>query len=345
MSLHENSSIARSRTSVNNDNAGDTEYELRTSTDPFFSRDGTVLHVNPVVILRNTTSARSNFISPETLKAGIESWLSSPDSTSPDARQRRESVRGAIDDVVHKQGPEQSSGGLIDPLNDFVKRNVIVPLSDISDASQEGVPSTMVLRGYAQSGLADLAWTFGGSEDPNVSQSIIRSCPSLKFAPIFPDVDGNEIHVESRLTAEGYYLRPATILGHFSMTGNSIQPRHRTHRDTPEYQSAFVKRFTDKVNQTIAESFIKDGQQMCDNDVYRHYDGTIYDSVGVNLQSEVADVEGIPNRLTFANYPSQWTGNLAGRAHRQLSAESVVPNDRPVGRLGLPEELSDNWWA
>ncbi|ODN75837.1 hypothetical protein L202_05833 [Cryptococcus amylolentus CBS 6039] len=203
----------------------------------------------------------------------------------------------------------------------------------------------MVLRGYAQSGLADLAWTFGGSEDPNVSHSIIRTCPSLKFAPVFPNIDGNEIHVESQLTAQGYYLRPASLLAHFVMTGNSIQPRHRVHRNTPEYHSAFVKRFTDKVNQTIAESFIYDGQQTCDNFAYGHYDGTIHDSVGVNLQSQVADAKGIPNRLTFANYPSQWTGSLAREARRQLSSESVVPNDRPVGRLALPEELSDNWWA
>ncbi|TYJ52323.1 hypothetical protein B9479_007081 [Cryptococcus floricola] len=331
MSLHEDSSIARSRTSVNDDNVGDTEYQVRTSTDPFFSRDGTILHVDPVVILRNTTSARSNFIYAETLKAGIEGWMSSPDSTTRDGKERRESVRGAIDKVVHEQGPEQSSGALIDPLNNFVKRNVIVPLSGISGANQEGVPSTMVLRSYgAESGLGDLAWSFGGSEDSNVSQSIIRTCPSLKLAPTFSDVNGDEIHLESRLTAGGYYLRPETVLGHFPMTGNSIPPRHRTHRNTPEYHSAFVKRFTDKVNQTIIENFIYDGQQMGDNSVYAHYDGPICDSVEINLPSGVADRKGIPTRLTLADYPSQWTEELGRRAYSQLSAESVNSNDAPV---------------
>ncbi|ODO01881.1 hypothetical protein L198_02610 [Cryptococcus wingfieldii CBS 7118] len=308
------------------------EYNLGTVSDSFISTEGDIVHLDPVMVYtKGNLDGRAGFLSPDMIAKSIDTWNNNPlyASSENDPNQRVATLEEVLDKIVFENAPPAPGEESFMDLNSIktVRRNVTVPLQTNSSegTDEKKKPSWIVLRQYPGSELDSLAKSFRGDEDPSVSESINKTCPSLDYKPHFLAWrPGTPLGVNTDITHEGsmYFVNPACLIAGLRATGASIAESRRTHRDAPDYQNTFTTRLLEGINHSIAESFIRDGQVMKDNDTYTSYVGDAAKSEALELRvnADSADDRGVPEHIFIPRYSHKCVEDVTVRSSTELGA-------------------------
>ncbi|TYJ52322.1 hypothetical protein B9479_007080 [Cryptococcus floricola] len=318
------------------------EYNLGTVSNSFISTEGDVVHLDPVMVYtKGNLDERTGFLSPDMIAKSIDTWNNNPlyASSDNDPIERVETLEEVLDKIVFENAPPAPGESFMD-LHSFekVRLNVTVPLQTNSSegTDEKKKPSWIVLRRYPDSELDSLAKLFGGDEDPSVAESINRTCPSLDYWPLFLAWKrGTPLGVNTDITHEGseYFVNPACIIGNLRATGASIAESRRTDRSAPDYQNTFTTRLLEGIHHSIAESFIRDGQVMKDNDTYTSYgnDAAKSERLTLTVNAKSADVRGVPENIFIPRYPHELFEDVTKRCSTELGARPEHGNKSAWG--------------